>query len=612
MATGQPNGVIRHFRRVTLLTDGGGMTDSQLLECFVSSRDEMAFEALLRRHGPMVLGVCRRVLRHAQDAEDAFQAAFLVLARKAAGLKKGELLGNWLYGVAYRAALETRAARQTRERQVSEMPQPGVVDEADVWQELRPLLDQELNRLPEKYRSAVVLCHLEGRTRREAARHLGIPEGTLSGRLTTARRTLGRRLARRGLALSGGALAAALSQGAASAIPPAALIISTTRAATSVAAGSVAAAVVSTSVAAVTEGVLKSMLLCKLKSVVAVLLASLLLGAAALSMTFPAAAEERAGGKPQEKEPPSTPPAPPAPKVQPQGGGGIVFVETDRVESVAFTPDNQVLAGGGADKKVRLWDLRTNKLLRTLEGPKGIVRLVRFSKDGKTAVAGADDGVLFIWDVASGKLEAELTADLPKKPAGGKNPFDGAVYVNGLVYLPGGVLATAYNYEHKERQTRFSRIVIWDLRKKKPETLYEERGSCYGLALSPDGKTLVATFQGDSSGFKAWDLQSRKVVWEEQAGPDFMSTVVFAPDGRTLAAGGGHAVEMQGGFRAEGRLWMFDVKKRKQLWHVKEPANWTYSRIAFTADGKGTLTGSSGPIREYQKQGVTGSKVLSE
>src|SRR5262249_49477835 len=149
-------------------------------ECFVTRRDEAAFEVLVRRHGPMVLGVCRRLLRHPQDAEDAFQVTFLVLARKAKAIGQPDLLGNWLYGTAYRAALEVKAARQrAKERQVSPMPEPVMVEEADVWRELRPILDQELNRLPDRYRVAVVLCDLEGGTRREVAGRLGIPEGTL-------------------------------------------------------------------------------------------------------------------------------------------------------------------------------------------------------------------------------------------------------------------------------------------------------------------------------------------------------------------------------------------------------------------------------------------------
>ena len=556
----------------------------------------------------MVLAVCRRVLQHDDDAEDAFQATFLVLARKAASIARRELVGNWLYGVAYRAALETKAARRRREVQVCAMPESGVVDESAVWNDLRPVLDQELSRLPEKYRLPVVLCDLEGRTRREVARQLGLPEGTLSGRLTTARRKLAKRLAQRGLALSAGGLAMVLSQKAASAGLPTSLAMSTTKAATAVAAGSGAVSVVSAKVAALTEGVLTTMLLSKLKSITAILLACVALGGLTMSAAFHALAKEREDAKPAFKK--ERPPAPPA-LVQPQSGG-VFIVDSDRVEAVAFAPDNHILAAGGADKKVRLWDLRTNKLLRTLEGPRGIVRRVVFSKDGKTAAAGADDGTIYFWQVTSGKLEAKLTADLPSKPAGGKNPFEGTVFINGLVFLPGGLLAVTYNYEHKEHDTRYSRIVLWDFQAKKASTLYEERGSSYGLALSPEGKWLAAAFQGDSNGFKVWDLDSRKVIWEEQAGPDFMTMPVFAPDGKTLAVGGGHSVEVQGGFRAEGHLWMFDVKTHKQLWHIKEPGNWTYSRIAFTMDGKGVLTGSSGPSRTYRMNGATGSKVLSE
>src|SRR5258708_2093044 len=204
MASGPLNGVFRHLSGVARLRGPDETSDGQLLERFICRREEAAFEALVLRHGPMVLGVCRRVLRHVHDAEDAFQATFLVLARKAAGIRRRELLGNWLYGTAYRAALEAQAARQrTRETQVSAMPEPEVFDDAADWRELRPILDRELNRLPDKYRVAIVLCDLEGGTRRDVARQLDIPEGTLSGRLTTARRLLAKRLARFGPALSG-------------------------------------------------------------------------------------------------------------------------------------------------------------------------------------------------------------------------------------------------------------------------------------------------------------------------------------------------------------------------------------------------------------------------
>src|SRR5262249_12112875 len=168
MATSQMSEVMRHLRRAVLLRDGAGRTDGQLLEDYISGRDGAALAALVRRHGPMVWGVCRRVLRDYHDAEDAFQATFLVLARKAASVVPRGMVANWLYGVAHQTALKARATaakRGARERQVSRMPEPAAT-EHDLWHDLRPLLDQELSRLPDRYRVAIVLCDLEGKTRK--------------------------------------------------------------------------------------------------------------------------------------------------------------------------------------------------------------------------------------------------------------------------------------------------------------------------------------------------------------------------------------------------------------------------------------------------------------
>jgi RNA polymerase sigma factor (sigma-70 family) len=263
------NSVLRHLSRAAL----GGLTDGQLLERFLGHRDEAAFEALVRRHGPMVLGVCRRVLRHEQDAEDAFQASFLVLARRAATVRAREVLGNWLYGVAYRTAMKARtmnARRRTREGRAGIKPMAAAATE-DGWEELLPLLDEELSKLPDRYRVPVVLCHLEGKSRKEVARLLGLPEGTLSWRLAHARKVLAGRLARYGLAVSGGALAAALSGKTASAAVSRALAASTARAAVLVAAGgALTAGTVPAQVVILAEGVVKTMLLSKLRAVVAV------------------------------------------------------------------------------------------------------------------------------------------------------------------------------------------------------------------------------------------------------------------------------------------------------------------------------------------------------
>jgi RNA polymerase sigma factor (sigma-70 family) len=203
----------------------GDVADSNLLERFTARRDEAAFAALVQRYGPLVLGVCRRALRHEQDAEDAFQATFLVLARNAGTVRKRESVGSWLYGVAYRIARKARATRgrrQGRESQLQDVPAPAEASPEWVWREIRPVLDEEVNQLPPKYRLAFVLCYLEGKTNEQAARQLGCPLGTVLSRLARAREQLRGRLTRRGLAVSAALLAAALKgRAGAAAVPPA-------------------------------------------------------------------------------------------------------------------------------------------------------------------------------------------------------------------------------------------------------------------------------------------------------------------------------------------------------------------------------------------------------
>ncbi len=303
MATSQMSGVIQHLRRAALLREGAGQTDGQLLTDYVSRHDGAALESLVRRHGPMVWGVCRRVLGNHHDAEDAFQATFLVLVRKAASIASRELLANWLYGVAHQTALKARATvarRKVRERQVTEMPEPAF-EGRDLGNELQPLLDQELSRLPDGYRAVIVLCELEGKTRKEAARQLALPEGTVASRLARARAMLAKRLAQRGVTLSGGALAALLSQNVTSAGVSISLVSSTIRAATLVAVGQTAATgVISFEVAALTKGVLKAMLMSKLKAVIAIVLVLGFMVTGTTVLTFRTAAAE--GDKPPTVE----------------------------------------------------------------------------------------------------------------------------------------------------------------------------------------------------------------------------------------------------------------------------------------------------------------------
>jgi RNA polymerase sigma factor (sigma-70 family) len=250
-------GVIEHLRRVQEAPAPGAARDGHLIERFLRRRDEDAFAELVRKHGPMVLAACRRVLRQEQDAEDAFQATFLVLACRATSIPKRASVGSWLYGVAQRVALKARlAASRRREQEPRQAAAAGPPDPASeaARSDLRLVLDEEVGRLPAKYRAPVVLCYLEGKPSEEAARELGWTKGTLSGRLARARDLLRRRLARRGLALTVAGLGAALVEQAAPAAVSASLFDGTAKAAA--ATGERLAGVVSPTVAALTEGVL--------------------------------------------------------------------------------------------------------------------------------------------------------------------------------------------------------------------------------------------------------------------------------------------------------------------------------------------------------------------
>jgi RNA polymerase sigma factor (sigma-70 family) len=266
----------------TLFSEGilGGLSDGRLLERFAAHREEAPFEALLRRHGPMVWGVCRRVLRDHHDAEDAFQATFLVLARKGHSIAHRELVANWLYRVAYQTAMKarsTRAKRRMREGQVKDMAEPEAVS-LNRPDELTESLDREVSHLPEKYRIPIVLCELEGKTHREAAEQLGWPIGTVSGRLSRAKSLLAKRLARRGVSLSARSLSVLAAQDVASASMMLRLIGTTVQAASLFAAGrAMTAGVVSAEVALLMDGVLNMMLLTKIKIVATMMLAVALL-----------------------------------------------------------------------------------------------------------------------------------------------------------------------------------------------------------------------------------------------------------------------------------------------------------------------------------------------
>jgi RNA polymerase sigma factor (sigma-70 family) len=261
--------VLQHLRRVADLQGPDRPSDAELLERFAVARDQTAFEVLVWRHGPMVLNLCRRMLRHEYDAEDAFQATFLMLVRKAGSIAKREAVGSWLYKVAYRVALlgnARRAKRAAREsagvETVAAKPAPDPAE-----RELQLALSEEVNRLPDKYRVPLVLCCFEGKTNQEVAKQLRCAEATVRTRLARARERLRMRLTERGLALSVGILAAELTPHLLPAVPVA-LVDLTVKAATQFAVGKASAVgVVSANAAVLAERALKLMFLNKLKQV---------------------------------------------------------------------------------------------------------------------------------------------------------------------------------------------------------------------------------------------------------------------------------------------------------------------------------------------------------
>jgi len=286
MTKGGPPAILRHLRRAVPVERGeASACDADLLDRFVDSRDGFAFEVLVRRHASLVWNVCRRIVRNDANAEDAFQAVFLTLVRKAHTIGRRASVASWLHKVAYRVAVEAR--RQAARRAVREVPvmehdltRPG---DDTAWGDLRPVLDDEVCRLPEKYRAPVVLCYLQGRSNAEAARELGCPTGTVVTRLAWARSRLRERLTRRGLSTSAGLVAVGLPQRAEAAAVPPGLIDTTIRASLLTAAGETAAVAAHAATAmSLSRAATSAVSIARVKFVVAVAVCMALVGAALL------------------------------------------------------------------------------------------------------------------------------------------------------------------------------------------------------------------------------------------------------------------------------------------------------------------------------------------
>ncbi len=375
-----------HYLRGLAREPAVDQADGELLQRFLARRDSAAFQELMRRHGPMVLGVCQRLARNPCDAEDAFQATFLILVRKGHTIRLRSSVGSWLYGVAFRTARKTRAAARSNALDTrADIAGHECPERAAIGRELWDLLDHELQRLPEKYRSAVVLCCLEGRTRDEAARLLRCPSGTVASRLARARGLLERRLARRGFAFSTGLLFAATAPNAAAETVPTSLELATVQAAGQMAAGAPATAL-SPQVAELMKGVLEAMAVPKIKVIGTLLLALAVLGVGLAALALPPLSPD------QQRD---SKPGPESASNATEPGWHRRVVLKSSARCIAFSPNGRTVAIGGGGI-VRVWDIAEAKERFKVQAPKDWVSSVAFAADGQTLAAGSSNSIKLI------------------------------------------------------------------------------------------------------------------------------------------------------------------------------------------------------------------------
>lgn len=487
-------------------------SDRELLDRFTAGQDAAAFETLLRRHGPMVLRTCQRVLRRPQDAEDAFQATFVVLARKAGAIRGEHTLAGWLHRVALHIALRARAGvarHPTQELQVDSMA-PCTAPSDVGRHELRGVLDEELDRLPAKYRAPLVLHYLEGKTKEETARHLGWTEGTVSGRLARARDMLRVRLGRRGLALSAGAVAAALTEEAAVAgivAPP--LLTTTLRGALLGAAGNAGAAtVLSPHVLSLVDGALQAFTASVRRRFVLGAVAVLLLvaggiGAATLAFRSPATAPAAGWRQPVTR----------------------ITGPTGPIQHATFAPDGQSLALASQDRSIYLCDA-AGKYVKLHTAADGVTPYrLEYAPDGQRLAVGFSDGTVRLFDVAGRREVAVLQGHRSS--------------VTALAFAADGRLLASAGGPGSSDQ---SELIVWDVQTHARRRQLPATGALVEtVAFSPDGSQLLAMDWRHR--LKRWDIasgQERPVPMPADfkalsLTPDDWRCLALAPSGNTVA-----------------------------------------------------------------------------
>jgi RNA polymerase sigma factor (sigma-70 family) len=591
MVSPQVGTFARELQRLAGAQAARELPDAQLLQRFALRREEEAFAALVGRHGPLVWGVCRRLARHEQDAENAFQAVFLALARRAGSIRQGESLGGWLYQAAYRTARRARSQRAQRERHECRAAAHGQSAESDLaWRELQGMLDEELGRLPRKYREPFVLCCLEGRGRREAATELGWKEGTVSSRIAQARRLLQARLARRGVALSAALTAGELWRQSAFASLPLGLA----RRVVGVAVGQVA---VPAAVAALAHGTAARLL-----AMVLAMLAGL---AAAVSLAVSYPAPGKPGGPEEGEAVAAEQPAVDA-HGDPLPPGAVARLGTARFRPgghahwLHFTPDGKRLVSLD-DYGVTVWDAASGRpVVRQRFAKPGLGYYAFLPRDGGSVVTAE-------WRTWGGTygVRRRTTSDFRVQGEFATGLRTGRDKVMGL--SPDGKLLVGAVQHHMEDYS----IEFWDVEQgKKVRSWHAHPGEVHCIAFSADGKTLVTG--GADKAVRAWDVATGAKRLEITRFPLQVGQVAVSDDGRTVAYVG--TVEKDMGLGngqrvsfSDNHAYLWDVPSRKATHHLEIPAIPPrglvyvpgFSALRFSPDGKTLFTAGGDELLRF-------------
>jgi RNA polymerase sigma factor (sigma-70 family) len=593
MANGSFQKVLSSLRSLCIGQAGEADSCAALLKRFVAHREEAAFSALFHRHAGMVLGVCRRVLHNFDDAEDARQATFLILARKASTIRKPQSLASWLYGTAYRVACHLRDSRAGNRsgQTISEPVSRSDPCKDAAWQEIQTGLDQELVRLPQRYREPLVLCYLEGKSREETARILSWTAGTLHGRLERARKILHARLLRRGLGLAAALVATEPALPAAAAAVKAAP--ATVKAALAFAAGEPVTGLVSAQVISLSNGVLGNMFKTKVIIAAAILLGIAAASAGAALLGSPGEvkqselpqpiAKEVAKGKAQSGTDTSDKVLPAAINLKEIARWQALHVLRGHEQAVthgAFARSGRLLATGDEGGGIILWEPAAGKQLAKLPAHHQPIRALGFAPDGKTLLSISADAVLKRWDVDKAKETRVMTL-----------PIKG---LQKAAFTPDGTtLTTTEAIVGSDRLELSGQIKVWDTSKGvRGKNLNAHSEFTKQMLFSSDGASLVTIgtgmrFQNQGGGVVGGSADSI-AVWEFPGGKSPSSLPVslvgligLSPDGKLAA------VESMGG-PGQFPIHIVDLAKGKETARLAGHAGiWGSSNsLDFSADGR--------------------------